>query len=60
MPQMPKPRSPANARRAPGAAIPKFRELKLSAVVAACAFQRKPVTERASNTLKLVKRFDRD
>jgi hypothetical protein len=39
-------RRSAASRRAPAAAIPKFRELGLSAVVAACAWQRRPLAPR--------------
>lgn len=40
-----KPRHPSNDRRKPEAAIPQFRELRLSAVVAACARPKRPVAE---------------
>jgi hypothetical protein len=39
-------RRAASSRREPAAAIPKFRELRLSAVVAACAWQRRPLAQR--------------
>ena len=35
-----------SSRSEPAAAIPKFRKLGLSAVVAACAWERKPLNER--------------
>jgi hypothetical protein len=34
------------ARRAPASAIPKFREIGLSAVAAACAWERRPPAPR--------------
>jgi len=37
-------RRPSPSRRAPEATIPKFRELRLSAVVAACAWPREAAT----------------
>jgi len=36
---------PPAARRKPEAAIPKFRELRLSAVVAACAWPKRPAAK---------------
>jgi hypothetical protein len=46
MQQTIEPRRPSRNRQEPDAAIPKFRELRLSAVVAACAWPRKPVAPR--------------
>jgi hypothetical protein len=38
-------RRSASPRREPAAAIPKFHKLGISAVVAACAWERKPLQE---------------
>jgi hypothetical protein len=44
-----KPRNPSPARQKPEAAIPQFRELRLSAVVAACAWPKRPSAEPRKN-----------
>ena len=45
MPKLNESRRSASPRREPTAAIPKFRKLGISAVVAACAWERKPLRE---------------
>ncbi|MBV8963881.1 MAG: hypothetical protein JOY97_12385 [Hyphomicrobiales bacterium] len=53
-----RPLSPS--RRKPEAAIPKFRELRLSAVLAACAWPKKQVAEprKKPGTLIPARRFE--
>jgi hypothetical protein len=41
----PQPRHPSSARPKPEAAIPKFHELRLSAVVAACIWPKRQIGE---------------
>ncbi|SDR38691.1 hypothetical protein SAMN05444161_3441 [Rhizobiales bacterium GAS191] len=43
-------RRPSRIRQVPEAAIPKFRELRLSAVVAACAWPRTQTARRDEST----------
>jgi hypothetical protein len=45
MPKLNEPRRSASSRREPAAAIPTFRKLGISAVVAACAWEGKPLQE---------------
>jgi hypothetical protein len=45
-----KPRHPSPDRRKPEAAIPRFRELRLSAVVAACVSPKRPMAEPRKST----------
>ncbi len=54
-----KPRHAAPAHRKPEAAIPKFRELRLSAVVAACTWPKRPVVPCNKNTAMVpARRFE--
>jgi hypothetical protein len=45
MPKLNEPRRSASSRREPAAAIPTFRKLGISALAAACAWERKPLQE---------------
>ena len=45
MPKLNDSRRSASLRHEPAAAIPKFRKLGISALVAACAWERKPLRE---------------
>jgi hypothetical protein len=45
MPKLNEQRRSASSRREPAAAIPTFRKLGISAVAAACAWERKPLQE---------------
>jgi hypothetical protein len=46
MPKLNEARRLASSRREPAAAIPMFRKLGISALVAACAWERKPLQEQ--------------
>jgi hypothetical protein len=60
MQQKPESRRSTSARQEPGAGIPKFRKLGLSAVVAACAWERRPLAPRRAGTERKPSRSEKD